>query len=694
MAPTEKGTPQWQSYLSKTSNRRTDSHSRLTATSKNDRIFNDDMDEGTRPRMRRKFNLELSPKSRDVLTLQQQIVPYYPHNLRQYVVLPIVETMESALRVNIKKFSIDKPSQISVAMLDLGGTIVVSCRCSLTLWCYNTGAHHKQLVCRLTKFLPLQIARDRFKDQAFEFVSSDAFFDVSSGVLGTYRRTPEGRVYALADQYSIIISIEPQDNLESWPLINLSTLESYGPVTRAIKYGCASEMDVMLHCKTVIKAENQELSAPISASCGSLSCGNNAKGCHGEEQNTQSTLEIHTRWSRSIVGSKAKGKPLKHYVERWAQKEAAIGVLSFQSSTEKIPEETSIRMASSSSRTDSGHSTLITSEDSRQFNFGFDIKRPLLIPSTNTESSHQSPVATNAASSKQHILAVPCVEKKAPLKVPPVVDRRFESSINTLSSDQSPIVSHGAPPIQYIPAVPCPLWNRPHVPPPPVQIGFKRKIPHTSKPLFHTITKQRLYPGDDLPDTDDETEEHWLSHKHQDIVGDYTDLNEFEKEYIKKWNVFITREQHTVPNFLAQAMRRFVDANDTWISEKRFRQREWTKHCTYLIMRRVMTEQEFSTCVDVLDHSRVGTSSIQKSVVESTRPRGRLECGAYCLQKDLPRGRVVHPTEGITCHGEKCPQKFYHRPCAMLSGRDLENWFCDLCLYDMGRWKLKTMLKD
>ncbi len=66
-------------------------------------------------------------------------------------------------------------------------------------------------------------------------------------------------------------------------------------------------------------------------------------------------------------------------------------------------------------------------------------------------------------------------------------------------------------------------------------------VPETYKPLYDPLTKQRLRPGDEVPDSDEEKDEFWLDHKQKALINDFTDVNDVEKDYINRWNPFITR---------------------------------------------------------------------------------------------------------------------------------------------------------
>ncbi|EHL00613.1 putative Polycomb protein suz12-A [Glarea lozoyensis 74030] len=116
------------------------------------------------------------------------------------------------------------------------------------------------------------------------------------------------------------------------------------------------------------------------------------------------------------------------------------------------------------------------------------------------------------------------------------------------------------------------------------------KVPKTRKPLFHTITKKALRPGDDLSSSDEEKDEAWLEHKHRDIIYDFSDIGFEEKEYINRWNPFITQKQYSTRTYLPQAIAEFMEKHKTWLVEKDSRKAEFVKQCETFILRGDITE--------------------------------------------------------------------------------------------------------
>lgn len=223
-------------------------------------------------------------------------------------------------------------------------------------------------------------------------------------------------------------------------------------------------------------------------------------------------------------------------------------------------------------------------------------------------------------------------------------------------------------------------------------------VPKTSKPLYDTITKQVLEPGQEIPSSDDEKDEGWLHQKHRDIILDFTDVTDDEKDYIIRWNPFIMEEHLTCEAYLPDAILRFVEANKFWFAQKMSRKGEFLKSMETFMMRGVVPEKCFQKCIDILRAAEKMERSKEKGVIEDERPvspaklRGMLdcECGEHTQPSDrvICRGQVSTHLINLSAHlacansgYQKCPGRFFHRDCAGKSGRLINGaYYCHHCL--------------
>lgn len=138
----------------------------------------------------------------------------------------------------------------------------------------------------------------------------------------------------------------------------------------------------------------------------------------------------------------------------------------------------------------------------------------------------------------------------------------------------------------------------------PVRSEKRLYVPKTAKPLYDTITKRILQPGEELSNSDDEKEESWLIYKHRDIINDYSDLADEEKEYINLWNPFIMKEHLVSDEYLPDALQRFVLSNNKWLAASPKRIREFQKHCQSLKARDTVSHEVRRKCMIIIREAK------------------------------------------------------------------------------------------
>jgi VEFS-Box of polycomb protein len=166
-------------------------------------------------------------------------------------------------------------------------------------------------------------------------------------------------------------------------------------------------------------------------------------------------------------------------------------------------------------------------------------------------------------------------------------------------------------------------------------------VPKTAKPLYDTITKRILQPGEELPNSDDEKEEGWLRQKSRDLINDFTDVTLEEKDFINTYNPFIINEHLTSPKYLPEALIRFADSHKTWFTEKRSRKKEFVKLMEVFILRGVVEEKTLERCVDILRAAARANKGkdIDMNDAAPAKPRALMDC--ICGEHTQPPNRVI-----------------------------------------------------
>ncbi|KAH8590129.1 putative Polycomb protein suz12-A, partial [Bisporella sp. PMI_857] len=124
-------------------------------------------------------------------------------------------------------------------------------------------------------------------------------------------------------------------------------------------------------------------------------------------------------------------------------------------------------------------------------------------------------------------------------------------------------------------------------------------VPKTAKPLYDTISKRILEPGEEVPSSDDEKDEGWLHQKHRDIVLDHSDVPDDEKDYILRWNPFIMNAQLTSEN-LPEAVLAFVAQNVDWFPKRKSRKWEFSTHIETFVMRGVLEQEHYTKAMEMI----------------------------------------------------------------------------------------------
>jgi hypothetical protein len=174
-------------------------------------------------------------------------------------------------------------------------------------------------------------------------------------------------------------------------------------------------------------------------------------------------------------------------------------------------------------------------------------------------------------------------------------------------------------------------------------------VPKTNKPLYDTVTKRVLEPGEEIPDSDDEKDETWLHQKHRDVIMDFTDLTDEEKDYITRWNPFIVDAHLTCETYLSDVCLRFAKSNAKWFAERKSRKIEFGKQMETFIMRGVVDQECLDKCADICRATEKRMVNAEKGGAAAGNPserpvspskmRGVLDC--VCCEHTQPPDRIV-----------------------------------------------------
>lgn len=230
-------------------------------------------------------------------------------------------------------------------------------------------------------------------------------------------------------------------------------------------------------------------------------------------------------------------------------------------------------------------------------------------------------------------------------------------------------------------------------------------VPKSKQPLFDPLSKVRLQPGTPIPQY--QIDDSWLLLKHRDNLQDFIDLNAAEKEYLQVWDAFILRQHISSPQYLPRNFLRFVRENAAWLSAKRSRTDEFSRHVATLLARCVLPDEAVFKATRLLEDARARRAAGEElgdepaSALQPVRNKASGGCCTACGGPVPPATmlvcankvrcffliytslRVVCMTSDANGMGIKeCENRLYHDTCvedteeAVAKGR---HWRCKTC---------------
>lgn len=134
----------------------------------------------------------------------------------------------------------------------------------------------------------------------------------------------------------------------------------------------------------------------------------------------------------------------------------------------------------------------------------------------------------------------------------------------------------------------------------------------------------RLTPGDEIRQLP--VDDTWLLRKHRELLGDFTDMDAKEMDYMVEWDAYILPKHLSSPQYLPRAFLGFVKEKASWIVAKRSRAEEFSKHASILLARRVVSEVEIGEATQRLNEAR-----LQLPAEVPEQPRLKLKSASGCV---------------------------------------------------------------
>ncbi|KAI2642349.1 hypothetical protein GGS21DRAFT_502214 [Xylaria nigripes] len=256
--------------------------------------------------------------------------------------------------------------------------------------------------------------------------------------------------------------------------------------------------------------------------------------------------------------------------------------------------------------------------------------------------------------------------------------RSLNSTFRRLSSlDDQESDGEGSMSPQKLPKRSTQQKNKPIQPHPTRPQDNRRLIPNIKHPLYDRLSKSLLEPGSlvDPPLVDDS----WLVQKHRDIIRDYTDVHQDEKEYITEWDTFVNRDYVTSEPHLQDVYIRFVQDRASWITASQNRVTEWAKHLSYLKSRNALTDKTVAEAFAIMRQAR---SQSRPEQVENTKAPSPRSAYRKSVAGCPICGQPVRGAGSLICSNLDCSNALYHIECIRPQAKEpveSRSWRCNLC---------------
>ncbi|KAF4587604.1 Zinc finger domain-containing protein, PHD-finger [Ophiocordyceps camponoti-floridani] len=198
---------------------------------------------------------------------------------------------------------------------------------------------------------------------------------------------------------------------------------------------------------------------------------------------------------------------------------------------------------------------------------------------------------------------------------------------------------------------------------------IKAVVPDIPQPLYHPISRARLNPGDEVPET--EPDNTWLIQRHRESIAEFSDVTPAEKEYIWEWDGYILGKNLTSLAYFPREWLGFVREKATWLVSEKRRMLEFGKHSSALLARNLLNDTMMEDAFAMIDKARAALKqqARQDEVDEQQQPAAGVpsprqspkvrKSASGCVVCQLP---VLGPTM-LICSNTSCSKRLYHSTC-------------------------------
>ncbi|KAI0832951.1 hypothetical protein F5Y06DRAFT_186185 [Hypoxylon sp. FL0890] len=205
----------------------------------------------------------------------------------------------------------------------------------------------------------------------------------------------------------------------------------------------------------------------------------------------------------------------------------------------------------------------------------------------------------------------------------------------------------------------------------------RQLVPNNKQPMYDHLSKALLEPGTlvDPPEIDDT----WLMQKHRDIIRDYSDVHQDEKEYISEWDAYVNKECVTSEPHLQGVYLKFVETKASWLAASQSRMTEFSKHLSYLKARNALAESTIAEALAIMRQARSQRDPEQIEITKPPSPRTEYRKSASGC---AVCGQPIRGPSTLICSNLDCDKPLYHTDCIREDAKvpvGNRNWRCNSC---------------
>ncbi|KAI2632119.1 hypothetical protein GGR54DRAFT_582226 [Hypoxylon sp. NC1633] len=205
----------------------------------------------------------------------------------------------------------------------------------------------------------------------------------------------------------------------------------------------------------------------------------------------------------------------------------------------------------------------------------------------------------------------------------------------------------------------------------------RQVVPNNKQPMYDRLSKALLEPGSLVdPPTIDDT---WLVQKHRDIIRDFSDILQEEKEYIWEWDAYVTREHVTSDPHLQVVYLEFLKDRASWLVASQSRMTEFSKHLSYLKARNALAEPTIAEAFAIMRRARSEKRPEQTETIKPPSPRTEYRKSASGC---AVCGQPIRGPSTLICSNLDCDKPLYHIDCIPEGPKmpvDSRDWRCNEC---------------